>query len=202
MTRTLLCIIGVLVFTSVSGAEPAVVRGVSSQPALSEGEAVSAARQDAVESLLPRLRDTVAVALKQQARPAPMPSDQALRQVIAAELAANSDLVLDRKVELQKREYADIYYAGVLVDASPKTLDRMTRKAIEVSRASMKRNVHAGASLAALLGVIGITYLGANAFTKGYFTWRLRLLAAASSALAIAAVSGAYYGHAFRVIGG
>lgn len=181
---------------------PGTLQGISYEPESTADAATRAALRDAQEALLPRLRDVTTAAAKQRlakdrrassSTAHALPGDDTLRQVIAAELAGES-LVLDKKLDQQRKSYGDVYYAAVLVDARPQRLESMAGRALAAAGAATQRNHAAAGSTAALLAVIVLVYVGANVLTRGYYRWRLRMLAAGASVAGMAMVVGLYYG--------
>lgn len=186
---------------------PGTLQGVSYEPESTADAAMRAALRDAQAALLPRVRDVARAKATAGAGggrgaksgavvlPVAMPSDEVLGQVIAAALAGES-LVLDKKLDQQQKSYGEVYYAAVLVDASPGALDGLAGKAMAAGRAVHTRTFAAAGSTAALLAVVVLVYVAANALTRGYYQWRLRLLAAGASVAGMAVVAGLYFGFA------
>jgi hypothetical protein len=144
------------------------VVGRTGRPWGAQAEASADALASAADALAPLVRGR----LKQSRRKA-APDDARLRQMILKELQTQS-LVTDRFSQRFARPYGDVWGEAVLVDPAP---DKLKSIAEAVSRESQgreaqrKRVFAAGGGLVALLAVL---YLCLNAFTKGYFTWRLR----------------------------
>lgn len=169
----------------------------SFSPAVTEAEAIELARRDAVESLLPRLGDVVDLRVRERklrsAAPVSRPSEQTLRAILRAELAGDA-MIRSREVSRQQKSYGDVYSASLVIEADPRALDRMAERAMSVSRGAARRSMIATAGTGALLGGIVVIYLAANSLTRGYYQWRLRLLAAAAAAASVGAGTVLGYG--------
>lgn len=144
--------------------------GRSADPCLSEAEAQQAARADAAQkvfSLLPtRLRNAVA-----------------LKRFLKAGIAAR-ELQVDSLAERFDRPYGTVWTESVLLDVSPQKLDPL----ISRYERALRNRQHLLAVMRigglSLVGAAWLMYIFLNAVTKGYFTTRLRLGAAAITAAA------------------
>jgi hypothetical protein len=154
--------------------------GRCARPCLSQAEAEESARSDAA-------RAVYAIALE---RIGPGRGDRkwlagrVLADVRAGELAA------DDLVERFDRPYGTVWTETVLLDASPAKLDPLVdryRGELPARRAWMTA-IQFGA--AALILSVWSAYLLLNMITKGYFTLRLRLLAATMTAVALVVLLG------------
>ena len=135
--------------------------GVSSEPALTAAEAESFARRDAAEPLTTRLRHRL-----------PHASWPTLLRRVQAALASD-ELVVDRHVTSQERPYGTIWRAAVLVDGSPRRLDRLVRDVQRETRQRYERAAAGVAGTVAIAFVVGTCYLGLNWLTRGFFRGRL-----------------------------
>lgn len=166
-------------------------------PAVTEAEAIELARRDAVDSLVPRLRDVVELRVRERklrsAALVSLPSEQTLRAVLRAELAGDS-MIRSREVRREPKSYGDVYSASLVVDVNPRALDRLAEKAMSVSRGAARRSMIATVGTGVLLGGIVVIYLAANSLTRGYYQWRLRLLAAVAAAVSVGAGTVLGYG--------
>ena len=153
---------------------PTVV-GQSRQVALSHGEASAAARLDAARQLYDRFAGRLRPGLRN-------PDDRAwITADVAAQLAGGR-YVIDSYASRTRRNYGEVWRHAILVDASERRLvalaDRYNDRAA-ARRADVGRTF---ASVAALVGLIVLTYAGVNAWTRGYIRGRLRAAAVALGA--------------------
>jgi hypothetical protein len=85
-------------------------------------------------------------------------------------------LIQDRFVQKFSRPYGDVWRASLLIDASPKNMDRLN-KAITEELTGTKRELRnmIFSTLGLLAVIIGVYYL-MDAVTRGYFKTRLRII--------------------------
>ncbi|MGD0137935.1 MAG: hypothetical protein ABSD28_03600 [Tepidisphaeraceae bacterium] len=154
--------------------------GRCARPCLSQAEAEESSRTDAA-------RAVYAIALER------IGAGRGDRKWLAGRLLADvraGELAADELVERFDRPYGTVWTETVLLDASPAKLDRLVdryRGELPARRAWMTA-VQLGA--AALTLSVWIAYLLLNMITKGYFTLRLRLLAATITAVALVVLLG------------
>jgi hypothetical protein len=144
--------------------------GRSPGPCLSEQEAQQGARADAAQTVCALL-------------PARLQNADALKHSLTAAIAAG-DLQADCLAERFDRPYGTVWTESVLLDVSPQKLDSFVAG---YERAWRNRQHLIAAMRAAALALVGgawLMYIFLNAVTKGYFTTRLRLGAAAVTAAA------------------
>jgi hypothetical protein len=102
----------------------------------------------------------------------------------AVDALTSGRYIKDRQVRRFTRPYGEVWDAAILVDASDETLRGLARDAQvhrQVRRAERVGVAFAAASAAVMIGVIGLLYAVVNAFTRGYFAGRLRVLAAVTA---------------------
>jgi hypothetical protein len=168
-------------FTGFSASHPGRwIVGRCSRPCLSQSEADQSARTDAA-------RDVYAAVVN---RMAPRHGDeQWLARRVLADVRAG-ELASDDLAERFDRPYGTVWTETVLLDASQAKLDTLVdryRGDLAVRRVWMTA-VQFGA--VALTLSVWIAYLLLNMITKGYFTLRLRLLAATITAVALVVLLG------------
>jgi hypothetical protein len=153
------------------------VVGQSDRPCATPDEAERNARADAARQL---------AVLVEQAHFANgrTPGDPIGRAEAAV---AGGRFVADRLTRRFHRDYGDVWYDAVLVDASPANLQALADETAGLARARRASFVARVASGAAMVAVIFIIYVVVNAFTRGYFVWRLR----AATALVLVVALGA-----------
>ena len=154
-------------FTNANPGRPWAV-GRTGRPWGSQAEASADALASAAEALVPVVRGRLKGSRRKSA------SDEGrLRQVILDDLQTGR-LVADRFTQRFARPYGDVWSEAVLVDAAP---DKLKSIAERYGREARGREVHKARAFAAGGGLVvglSVLYLFLNAFTKGYFTWRLR----------------------------
>jgi len=106
---------------------------------------------------------------------------------IQAQLARGG-LITDRFLQRFDRPYGAFYRQAVLVDISQQNIDRLTRECVWGLQEQRETWARTAGSVVILLVVIYALYLFLNAYTKGYFTWRLRTTSLALALLGILAV--------------
>lgn len=151
----------------------------SESPGMSEAEATDAARRAAAEDLAKLVRDQMNARAARDAGPHIMVSREWVRDQALSSLRRNVNGMIVRDVFVQRisRPYGDIWQASILVDASPKVIDKLVdsyNAAARVMTADTKRSVFA---VVGIVAVIVLLYLFLNTITKGYFMWRLRAVA-------------------------
>jgi len=134
------------------------------------------ARREAIESAVSQLRDLLVTRRDVLAAKNFRNDDGALREVIA-NAVRDGETVADEYASADTRSYGTIWKHYLLIDTSPDTINPLADRFIQLSEAQKGRQLNAAGSLAALSGVIVLTYLFLNAATKGYFVWRLRATA-------------------------
>jgi hypothetical protein len=159
----------------------------SSSPGTSESEATDSARLAVADQLTRLVVDQMRARAGRRFGPKITVKQEWVRNQVISSLQRNVDDKLVRDVFVQRfsRPYADVWQASILVDASPKSIDRLVDSYTTLARvgeADTKRSVFA---VGGIVAVIVLMYLLLNTITKGYFMWRLR---AAALLMAIAAV--------------
>jgi hypothetical protein len=150
------------------------VVGRSHQACLSEAEASAAARADAAGAVL-----AVAAARLHES-----PDENWLRRQLSADIARGT-LQADALVEHFDRPYGTIWAESVLLDASPARLTPLLEGYVRVWRDQHRKVFVLRAAAAGLAAAAWLMYLFLNAVTRGYFSTRLRLGAAAVTVAAI-----------------
>lgn len=147
------------------------IRGQSQRDCLTPAEAETAALRDAVAQLGLPLDSPIKV--------------EALLQPTGA--------VQDRYVAKFERPYGTIWQAWVLVDRSPKKLAGLRESVTKQTVAAVRRAQHhhllrLGWVTASGVGLLAL-YFAANSATRGYFTWRLRLVTLLAMLLAAGGIN-------------
>lgn len=145
------------------------VVGRCAKPCLSESEAVQQAREDAAAKILP----VVSRHLRASRFDREWIEDRVMQDVRDGHLEA------DRFAEQFNRPYGQVWTESVLLDVSPESLDALTadyRAQLQSQHMQTGKHFAAGALVVLLTGLL---YILLNIATKGYFTMRLRLAAAA-----------------------
>jgi len=154
--------------------------GRCARPCLSQAEAEESARSDAARAVYAIVAN----------RLGPRHGDeQWLARRVLADVRAG-ELASDDLAERFDRPYGTVWTETVLLDASPAKLDTLVdryRGELGARRVWMTA-VQFGA--AALTLSVWIAYLLLNMITRGYFTLRLRLLAATITAVALVVLLG------------
>jgi hypothetical protein len=96
--------------------------------------------------------------------------------------------VADRLTRRFHRDYGDVWHEAVLVDASPRNLQALADETNGIARARRASFIARAASGAAMVAVIFVIYVVVNAFTRGYFVWRLRVATALVLVVALGAL--------------
>jgi hypothetical protein len=159
--------------------------GQSDRPCATSNEAERAARADAARQL-------ASLVQTRSARGRAVVGPVAERAEAAL---AGGRFVADRLTRRFHRDYGDVWYDAVLVDASPGNLQVLADEANGIDRARRASFIARAASGAAMVAVIFIIYVVVNSLTKGYFVWRLRaatvlMLVVALGALLLLAAMG------------
>ena len=155
------------------------VVGRTGRPWGSQPEASADALASAAEALVPLVRGRLKASRRKAA-----PDDARLRQMILKELQTQR-LVADRFAQRFARPYGDVWGEAVLVDAAPDKVKTVADAFAHESRELKTRRARAFAAGGGLVALLAVLYLCLNAFTRGYFTWRLR---AVTVALAVAGI--------------
>jgi hypothetical protein len=154
-------------FTNANPGRPWAV-GRAGRPWGSQAEASADALASAAEALVPVVRGR----LKESRRESAFDEGR-LRQVILEDLQTGR-LVADRFSQRFARPYGDVWSEAVLVDAAPDKLKAIAERYGREARGRDARKARTFGIGGGLLIVLSLLYLSLNAFTKGYFTWRLR----------------------------
>lgn len=153
------------------------IRGQSSRACLSETEALTEASRDAAKQLLDLMN---------------LPQRQDAVRMLATSIQQGR-LIKDRSMEKIERPYGVLYQSLLLIDASEKSLAPFKRQIESMLRKMEHRQRERSAAkvilTAASVAGFSLLCMGANFFTRGYFTWRLRL---ASFVAIIASLGGIY----------
>jgi hypothetical protein len=141
--------------------------GTCDRPCLSEAEASGAARADAARKLYP------IIARRLNARR----SDASMLQQLVWSDVQNNRLESDRFAEQFSRPYGKVWTESVLLDVSPDRIQPLVdqyRHQLNVQNLQLRRRAGLGGFAIAATALI---YLVLNSVTRGYFTFRLRLVA-------------------------
>jgi hypothetical protein len=152
--------------------------GHSDRPCATREEASRAARADAARQLASLVQGRLPGG-RGVGRPLGDRADAAL---------AGERFVADRLTRRFHREYGDVWHEAILVDASPANLQALADETAGLVRARRASFIARVASGAAMVAVIFIVYVVVNAFTKGYFVWRLRAATALILVVALGAL--------------
>jgi hypothetical protein len=145
------------------------VVGRCAKPSLSETEAVEQARQDAAAKVLPIVAQHLRVSR----------FDREWIEDRGLTCGLNGRLEAGRFAEQFNLPYREVCTESVLLDVSADSLDTLTadyRAELRAQHARTGKHFAAGAAVVLLTGLL---YILLNIATKGYFTLRLRLAAAA-----------------------
>jgi hypothetical protein len=151
------------------------LRFESTAPATSPQEAHELAIEQAVQALVPMVRASSApgrVDVVQEVR----------RQLLLGQL------VTDRFIRRVDRPYGQLYMAMLLIDGSADAVQSLGHEVAEVRAVQRQAALGTAGSLAGLMGVIGLLYLGLNAATKGYYRPQLMAVAVGAIAAAMAVI--------------
>jgi len=143
------------------------VVGTCDRPCLSEAEAASSAREDAARKVYS------VVARRVNARG----SDAGVLRGLVWNDVQNSRLEADRFAEQFSRPYGKVWTESVLLDVSPDRVQRVVdeyRQQINVRHLQERRRAGVGGFV---IEATALLYLVLNSLTRGYFTFRLRLVA-------------------------
>ena len=143
------------------------VVGTCDRPCLSEAEAASSAREDAARKVYS------VVARRVNARG----SDAGVLRGLVWNDVQNSRLEADRFAEQFSRPYGKVWTESVLLDVSSDRIQRLVneyRQQIDVRHLQERRRAGVGGFVIAATALL---YLVLNSLTRGYFTFRLRLVA-------------------------
>jgi len=152
------------------------VVGRSTSPCLTEAEAAASAHEDGARKIVPRVLRQVADSSRDVAW---------LREVVTRDVRSGQ-FDADRVASHFGRPYGEIWAESILLDVSPQKLDPIVRQyKIHLNEDQAQLNARQ-LRLQKRLGIAGIVvfmscllYVLLNAATKGYFTVRLRVAAAA-----------------------
>jgi hypothetical protein len=153
--------------------------GYSETPGTSEAEAMEAARRAAVDDLAKLVRDQMNARAARVSGPRIQVTREWIRDQALSSLRRNVNDMLVRDVFVQRfsRPYGDVWQASILIDASPKVIDKLVDSYNAAANASDSLKTKGWAAVVGIVAVIVLLYFFLNAITKGYFMWRLRALA-------------------------
>lgn len=155
----------------------------SATPAGSAEEAIRLAQEAASADLVPLLHQPQRGVLPRRAAQAQVAQRQIDQALHDGRLAA------DRFVQEFQTSYGKVWHAAILIDASDATMRRIAAQTTAQIGVEHRQQRSAILSVAGVVLVVVSLYLVLNAVTKGYFTWRLRGLAAvATLATVLAAI--------------
>jgi hypothetical protein len=143
------------------------VVGTCDRPCLSEAEAASSARDDAARKVYS------VVARRVNARG----SDAAVLRGLVWNDVQNNRLEADRFAEQFSRPYGKVWTESVLLDVSGERIQPLVdqyRQQLNVHHIQERRRAGVGGFVIAATALL---YLVLNSLTRGYFTFRLRLVA-------------------------
>lgn len=157
-------------------------------PGSSEIDAAERTRLYTARSLVPQLRTQIAVRNKSAAESV---SEDKLVQLIDAALSS-SPKAFQTSVRVENKSYGKVFFADAKLDLSGKWFSDLADRAARLSARQQEAKVASWAATGGLVVVVGLVYVFANAFTRGYYRWRLRLLAASASAAGILLILGVF----------
>ena len=146
--------------------------GRCDRPGLSEAEAAESARSDAANQLIPRVRQRLSI----------WRGDRAWLGGRVLQDVRDGRLDFDRDAQRFDRPYAQVWAESVLLDVSPDRLDPLINRyaeELQLRHIGLERHLALGAILVL---ITWIAYFVFNSVSQGYFTTRLRLIAAALTA--------------------
>lgn len=164
--------------TAHSGSRWIVGKSDPLRPALTPAEAARAAREAAANEVVRVLQAKLAGELGRH-------NDHRAREAVMTHLVDGTDLVADRFPQAFDRSYGTVYREAVLINASHEALQPLVDEVLQLDgRERHSRGRAFAGGLAAML-VTFVLYRLANFVTRGYFTWRLRTVAAIAVAGAL-----------------
>lgn len=147
------------------------------------------AHTQAIDAAVASLETIVLPRLAQAPSLQPELVRQRLRRAIA-----DGDVITERFSQSADQPYGKIWREAILIDVSKGQLDGLmaavqadAARRVHVAAAHRAQWQRDSAAIAGLLLLICLVYVGANAVTKGYYTWRLRTVAV------VLGVAGALY---------
>jgi hypothetical protein len=87
----------------------------------------------------------------------------------------NDGWIVDRQLESVERPYGTIWSEAILVDASPKKLDGLSKRLQSSLRREQEKRVIAGVGSSVLLVIVSLGYIVLNWLTRGYLRFRLAM---------------------------
>jgi hypothetical protein len=152
---------------------------ISESPGTTEAEATDSAKRAAVDDLAKLIRDQMNARAARDAGPHITVSREWVHDQVLSSLRRNVNDMIVRDVFVQRysRPYGDVWQSSILIDASPKVIDKLVdsyNMAARVRTAETKRSAFA---VGGIVAVIVLLYFFLNTITKGYFMWRLRAVA-------------------------
>ncbi|HEX3356440.1 MAG TPA: hypothetical protein VHS31_05600 [Tepidisphaeraceae bacterium] len=152
------------------------VTGRSTEPSVSESQAISSAYQNAAKQLAGRVMASFNGSASRL-------SPQALINQIANQLRSRG--TADRFVQrIDRPPHGALWRAAVLIPANDESLSHLA-PSVAVSQQQPNTSSRQFGSVLALALVILLLYLFLNVVTKGYFTWQLRVGALAVVLIAV-----------------
>jgi hypothetical protein len=140
------------------------------KPALSPAEAARRAREAAADEVARLVRAKVDRGFHR--------SDPYAHEVVMRRMVEGNEFIADRFPQSFDRGYGTIYREAVLIDASDEALQPLVDEIAGLQhhdRNSRARTFFGGL---AVIGMVFVLYRLANFFTRGFFTWKLRGVAA------------------------
>lgn len=165
----------------------------SQDPAVDEGDAIAKVTNELAIAALPTVRKRVDAELLKRPTAMIAPTDEQVKKLIIDEISSEKG-ALCVHAERVARQYGTFYLGVGEIDLSDAWVDNVVKEAVGLAKVQRQKAVNSVKATGALMAVIGLIYFAANALTKGYYQWRLRLAAAAGSMAGIAAVIAVYFG--------
>ena len=160
----------------------------------SEAEALASARADAVEQLVPIIKQAMNASAARSSGEKIIVTDEWVRERVKSSIERNtySLLIPDQFIQRYSRPYGDVWRVQLLVDASTKNVGDLVKAYNVVANAQFGTKARGFGALGGTILILVLVYAFVNSFTRGYFVWRLRavaLLLAIVAALVVFAVT-------------
>lgn len=165
----------------------------SQDPAVDEGDAIAKVTNELAIAALPTIRKRVDAELLKRPTAMIAPTDEQVKKLIIDRITSEEGALCVRAKPVT-RTYGTFYFGVGEISLADDWVDKVVKDSVGLAKIQQQKAVNSVKATGALMAVIGLIYFAANALTKGYYQWRLRLAAAAGSMAGIAAVIAVYFG--------